>query len=73
VLKWGHQEEHGIQPAARCAVCGTNTPTGVAVLLHPSPDNPAGPGAILVCNSPACRAAAQRTADLVIPLTEEAS
>jgi hypothetical protein len=70
VLKWGHQEEHGIQPAARCAVCGTNTPTGVAVFLH---HNPAGPGAILVCSSPACRAAAQRTAALVIPLAQEAS
>ena len=73
MLKWGHREEHGIQPAARCAVGGTNTPTGVAVLLHPSPQNPADPAAILVCSSPACRATAERTAVLVTPLAQGAT
>jgi len=69
VLKWGHQEGHGGQYTARCAMCRAGTPTSVAVFLH---HNPAGPGAILVCSSPACRAAAQRTAAIVIPLTQEA-
>jgi len=69
VLKWGHREEHGGHHTARCAVCRARTPTSVAVFLH---HNPAGPGAILVCSSPACTAAAQRTAALVIPLAQEA-